>query len=281
MEGYSRKQVCEILGVPPGKLRYWERLGLAVSQEGLYSFADLAHLRTLDRLTRRGLKATRLAESVPPDIRGSLARCRVDCNGKQLVLFKGSRGIEVGTGQYVLSFQDSAETAVPLRVKRDWMALSEEARKEGRLEDALEAARQAVVAEPLSLAAHNQCGLLLLDMGRSREAVEAFKQALELSPSQPRIRFNLANALDDLGRVEEADDQLARAVSLDPGFADAHFNRALVLEKLNRPWQARHHWKEYLRLDPVGPWAEQVRKVLNEGRPGHGAKVVPLHPGCR
>ena len=52
-----------------------------------------------------------------------------------------------------------------------------------------------------------------------------------------------------------------------PQYADAHYNLALSYERQGYRRRALRHWLAYVRLDPVGPWAnhakEQARKILN------------------
>ena len=51
-----------------------------------------------------------------------------------------------------------------------------------------------------------------------------------------------------------------------PGYADAHYNLALAFERQGERRRALRHWMQYVRLDPVGPWAAhakgQTRKIL-------------------
>jgi Tetratricopeptide repeat. len=72
--------------------------------------------------------------------------------------------------------------------------------------------------------------------------------------------------LDETGRMQEAINSYKTAITLAPTYADAHYNLALAYEKLRQPRSALRHWKAYVRLDTVGPWAvhakAQIARIL-------------------
>ena len=51
-----------------------------------------------------------------------------------------------------------------------------------------------------------------------------------------------------------------RALALDPNFADAHINMVMVYEKMGLGNMAMRHWKEHLKVDATGEWAEIVKE---------------------
>ena len=71
--------------------------------------------------------------------------------------------------------------------------------------------------------------------------------------------FDLGNVLDETGRMQEAINSYKTAIQLAPTYADAHYNLALAYEKLRQPRSALRHWKAYVRLDTVGPWAVHAK----------------------
>ena len=265
-----------MLKLTPGRLRYWERLGLVTPYkedgEVRYRWDQLVRLRALDKLVAQGARAKTLAEL---DL--LLTKERLECHGNKLVRYHEGQGEELQTGQLVLDFSESSEEAIRLPVRRNWLQLAREARQKGHLEDSLEAAYRAIEQNPVELEAHNLAGMNLLDLDRPGDAVPIFEDALELAPQSIAIRFNLANALDDCELLDEARVQLERVSSIEPNFKDAVFNLGLVLEKLGQQNQAYRQWRRYLELDPAGPVADQVRELI-EDRHLTG-QVIPLHRG--
>jgi tetratricopeptide (TPR) repeat protein len=82
--------------------------------------------------------------------------------------------------------------------------------------------------------------------------------------------FDLGNVLDELKRLPDAISAYQRAVVLVPQYADAHYNLALAYERQGHRRRALRHWLMYVRLDPVGPWANhakaQAKKILSGER---------------
>ena len=67
--------------------------------------------------------------------------------------------------------------------------------------------------------------------------------------------------------LKSAVSALRRAVTLAPASGPAHYNLALAYERQNERRKALRHWVAYLKLDPIGPWANhargQTRKILD------------------
>jgi tetratricopeptide (TPR) repeat protein len=76
----------------------------------------------------------------------------------------------------------------------------------------------------------------------------------------------LGNVLDELQRLPEAIEAYRHAIRIVPFYADAHYNLALAYERMDEHRKALRHWNAYVKLDPIGPWANhargQVRKML-------------------
>ncbi|MBI3927881.1 MAG: tetratricopeptide repeat protein [Armatimonadetes bacterium] len=285
MERFTRDRVLGILGVASGRLRYWERLGVVSpvreGRDNYYTLQDLIVLKRLVRLADQGLRVSELLERMEPrELYRALSTEQSLCVGRRLALSRGDdRVYEVETGQGILGFDACEERVVPLRrvtCPQNWMGIAEQARREGRIHDALVALEQALSVDGSRLEAWNQRGMLLLSLKRASEAVEAFRRALALQPTSSVVRYNLANALDELGETLEAVAELGRALALNPEHADSHFNRALGLEKMGRREEARYHWREYLRIEPSGESAQKVRQFL---RDSEEHRVIPLRSG--
>lgn len=48
-------------------------------------------------------------------------------------------------------------------------------------------------------------------------------------------------------------------------YAAAHYNLADASQPTGQLIDARHHWKEFLRFEPVGEWAVYARRCLQVG----------------
>ncbi len=156
--------------------------------------------------------------------------------------------------------------------------------KEGRLDEAADHFRRALVAKPSmtdarrglgnialaagrfdeararyvevlgrnpadSLAAFN-LGVALERLGETVAAADAYRHAITVAPSFPEPRNNLGVLLLRSFRLGEALEQFQAALAIDPGYADARENAGLTLERLGDAPAALVHYREALRLNP-------------------------------
>jgi tetratricopeptide (TPR) repeat protein len=75
--------------------------------------------------------------------------------------------------------------------------------KEGRYEEALPYAENAVAAQPDFFAAHNALGRVLLELGQTDRAIAELESAARLAPNSVQTYFSLARAYQRAGRTED------------------------------------------------------------------------------
>jgi tetratricopeptide (TPR) repeat protein len=289
---YTRKEVGRILGVEPGRLRYWESLRLirprAKWGERFYSFGDLVALRTLQRLTDNRVPAWRVRRAV------SLMEEQF---GTSTVLLQELRFVEQGRDVLVVP----PGTGRPFDpVKRQWALPFEAVAPPSKvyalagptpeelfqhaldcetdpslLPQAVESYREALLLAPDWIDAHINLGVALYQLGRIDEARDQFAAAVQLDPLSGISRYNLGCVLEEQGHIEEAIEHLRRAARAMPGHADVHFNLALAYEKRGERDLARAEWVAYLRHAPNGPWADQARAHLKKLSPRR-KRVAPI-----
>lgn len=123
--------------------------------------------------------------------------------------------------------------------------------KNGQLDEAIAAFRQAIALQPDYAQAYQQLGLAYAGGNRYPEAVKAFKEAARLQPQSGQVHENLGVAYIKLGQWREARETFAAAIRLHPDNAEAHYNLGLANGKLNRDQEARAQFAEAIRLDPA------------------------------
>jgi tetratricopeptide (TPR) repeat protein len=156
---------------------------------------------------------------------------------------------------------------------------------------------QAIKRSPASAPNHYNLGVLLQRQGKYREAIEAYRKAIAFEPANAQAHFNLGYSYDRLRMYEEAiaeyqkaiqykPDYLKaysnlgaiykdkkwygkaiaafqRALQIDPNYAQAHLGLgAIYAESLRDRQKATYHYQQYLRLQPSGTYAPQVRAWL-------------------
>lgn len=278
---FTRREVGRILGVEPGRLRYWERLRLVRPRarwgERFYGFGDLLALRTLQRLTARHIPARRVRTTVA-SIEQEFGSADLTLNELTLVDYKGrlavvppgaSAPFDPLTRQWLLGFEIGA-AAGELRpmaphTPEDLFqrALECEADPE-TLPEAVANYRRVIEAAPNWVEAHINLGVALYQMGCVADARAAFEAAVWLDPENGISRYNLGCVFEEQGLIDQAVEHLREAASLMPSHADVHFNLALAYDKRGERRLARDEWTAYLRYAPNGPWAEEARRRLRQ-----------------
>lgn len=114
MTDYSTRQVAEILGVPPSRIRAWARARILNPERdarGAYrfSFRDVVLLRTARELQDAGLSTRRIRRTMEslrdelPD-GNALSAVQITAVGERLLVREGSTAWEPETGQLHMDF---------------------------------------------------------------------------------------------------------------------------------------------------------------------------------
>jgi tetratricopeptide (TPR) repeat protein len=283
---YSRQDVLRILHLRARQLTAWEQAGLIPANE-IYSFEDLAQLRTLRTLRATRITAKSIRESVDamrkaagmgnPLIeasavgRGSRLSFRhsgalVDPVTQQLAFdFDVAPGRQlsiVGSANHIAIRQPDVQEMFQRAVQ-----LEEDPRT---LPDAAEMYREILTLRPGYAAAAINLGTIHYNMREFAMAEQLYRRATEADQEYALAFFDLGNVLDELKRLQDAIAAYQRAIALVPQYADAHYNLALAYERQGHRRRALRHWLTYVRLDPVGPWANhakaQAKKILSTER---------------
>lgn len=264
------EQACGMLEVAPETLRRWEQFGLVRPQDGVLDFQDLVSLRVLTRLMRAGMTPAAIAQGLAqlarflPEAERPLAQARFIADQGSLVMELA--GVRIDThGQLLLNFEWKEEAAPPLSLPESrgngeaadaWVDYGFECEARREWLEAERAYRRALASQPDRAEAHFNLANVLHHQGKLEAAEGHYRRAVEHDPGLACAWYNLAYLLDEQGRLEEAVEVLRRALAIVPTYADAHYNLALCCERLGEVEQAAGHWQAYLRLNPVGEWAE-------------------------
>jgi tetratricopeptide (TPR) repeat protein len=126
-------------------------------------------------------------------------------------------------------------------------------RKQGRKVEAVEAAREAVAADPGILTYHG-LAVALRDLGREEEAKAAHQEAARFTAQTSNDHFARGNALSSLGRHDEAIAAHREAILLNPESISALLNLGHELERMGAPDEAVTTYRQALKFKPdYGP----------------------------
>jgi tetratricopeptide (TPR) repeat protein len=124
------------------------------------------------------------------------------------------------------------------------------------------ALKKSIELEPNLTASYLDLGGLRNQTKDYSGAEGALKKCLELSPNTPAAEYELAKTYMATGRWQEAAPLAESAVKELPDLASAHVLLANIRLKQRNAAAALHEYQEYLRLDPNGDMAPQVRDMV-------------------
>jgi tetratricopeptide (TPR) repeat protein len=273
MSGYSTRDVAELLGLSPAKVRSLARAGRVSARRGgrgqyHFSFQDIVLLRTAQELLdarvppRRVWRALRSLRQQLPNGR-PLTSMRIAAQGDRVIVRDKDASWHPESGQVTFDFSvsDMARQVAPLAREAarsahattdvgsdDWYQIGLECESVGAFAEAKAAYRRATQIDPTHVEAQINLGRLLHADGQVADAASHYRRAVAAAPDNATAHFNLGVALQDLGRREQAIEAYRQAVSVDPAFADAHYNLAQLYEKSGNKAAAIRHLARYKAL---------------------------------
>ncbi|HEY0140112.1 MAG TPA: tetratricopeptide repeat protein [Thermoanaerobaculia bacterium] len=267
---YSLREVSAMLNLSPAQIRSYTAKGFLEPERGprgelRFGFHDLVILRTAGELTaaripQRKVKRAleRLREQLPDG--HSITGVRITADGDRVIVRDGDVVWNPESGQSLFDFSvaDLARKTAPLlrRVMQDARAREDETTADDwydlaceleitSVDQAKDAYRSALRADPDHADAHVNLGRLLHEEGAPAAAEEHYRKALEADPEHETAAFNLGVALEDLGRTAEAVKAYQKALAMNPDNADAHYNLAGIYERRGEKQAALRHLKAY------------------------------------
>ncbi len=294
MTRYTRQDVLRILHLQTRQLVAWEREGLipTIRHGEAYSFEHLSRLRALREFRSSELRSKRIsARSIKTQVeamqrvagmRNALSETSAVRRGTSLSFRHGGALVDpltqqlafdfalttggarlriVGGGQLPPDHADQAAEIQQLFVQA--VQLEENA---STLDEAMRLYETILLLKPDHAPACINMGTIFYNQREFALAESMYRRATQADPSYALAFFDLGNVLDEMQSLAEAITAYKRAIELVPTYADAHYNLALAYERQGERRRALRHWMAYVRLDPIGPWAQhataQARKIL-------------------
>ena len=279
-DGYSTREVSEVLGIPASTILSWTRAGLLSPSRGpggayRYAFQDVALLRSARELLNADVPSYRVKKALETLQRQlpagrPLSALNLAALGGTVVVRENRGTWEPTSGQLHLDLPDrgppvrrfATRSAPILQMEArlaesarraagatadDWydMGLDMESKA---VELAKGAYLRALALNPRHADAHLNLGRILHEEGAVSSAEAHYRDALEADPASARAFYNLGVALEDQGRRSGAVEAYEAALRLDPDLAVAHFNMSRLFEALGYPTEALRHLAAYKRI---------------------------------
>jgi tetratricopeptide (TPR) repeat protein len=292
---YSRQDVLRILRLHARQISAWERAGLIEAGDS-YSFQDLVKLRKLrdlraNRVSVANIRASVDAMQAVSGMSNPLLEASASRRGSRVVFRHSGAVMEPIARQFVFDFDASASgerstvanttpnpAALEARVSAFFLQ-AVQLEESGRMDEAAEIYEKVLHLDPHHAPSAINMGTICYNRRAFRRAEELYRRATIADPGYALAFFDLGNVLDELERLPDAIEAYRSAIRLVPKYADAHYNLALAYERTGERRRALRHWTMYLKLDPVGPWANharaQARKILSREK----LAIVHRSPG--
>ena len=286
MTRYSRQDVLRILHLRARQLTAWEQAGLIQANTD-YSFEDLSQLRTLLKLRSTRMTAKSIRESVEAMRKAAgmgnpFLEASAVGRGSRLSFRYSGALVDPVTRQLAFDFDAAPErqlrivgaasrdAGVDAEVQKMFQRAVQLEENSSTIPEAAQTYRRILNLRPAFAAAAINLGTIHYNMREFAMAEQLYRRASEADPEYALAFFDLGNVLDEMKRLNDAIAAYQRAILLVPQYADAHYNLALAYERQGHHRRAVRHWLTYVRLDPVGPWANhakaQARKILSKER---------------
>jgi tetratricopeptide (TPR) repeat protein len=279
---YSRADVLRQFGLSERQLRSWEREEL-IAPAATYSFSDLIAIQTIVKLRENRIQPKQIGRALK-SLRRKLAvdqplsELRIVSDGRKIAVHIAGQRMEAISGQILLDFETSALGGVAafpgrkpaggrLNEAEAWFQRGLDLEEGGApIDEAIEAYLKALELNPGAAGALVNLGTIYYRQRNFIDAETYYREAIDADPSYPLAQFNIGNLYDELGRLDDAQGHYKLALELNPQYADAHFNLALLCERQGDNLKAVYHWKNYLKLDRGGEWADIARRQLDRLR---------------
>jgi tetratricopeptide (TPR) repeat protein len=272
-------------------LAAWEKAELVAAAES-YSFFDLLQIKKVRDLCAQKVRPAMIRESLvamqkqAAGMANPLLEAGSFNAGRRVAFRHEGKVFEPIAGQFMFDFaprdnvvaRNSIAVVKPATEPKDvtelfarGIALEEDPATQTQ---AIAVYQAVLDIDPEHAAAHINLGTLYYNRQDYALAEKHYRIAIGIDPRYALAYFDLGNVLDETGRVMEAIQAYSTALQLAPTYGDAHYNVALAYEKIKQPRKALQHWRAYVKLDTVGPWAVHAHNQIKRILQADGLKLV-------
>ncbi len=132
------------------------------------------------------------------------------------------------------------------------------------LDESKTALQKAVEVNPKIANAHLSLGAIFNAEKNYPEAEKSLTQGLELLPESAEGQYELAKTYWAMGRLPESEAHASKAVAVKPDMPPVHVLLGNICLRKHDTQGAIKEYKQYLLLDPSGPFATSTQSALEK-----------------
>ena len=188
---------------------------------------------------------------------------------------EGDRSLQQGNLSEAQSHLEKAVTEYPCYARAQ-AALAVVLSKQRQLPSSESALKKALQCDPDYLDAYTELGQLYYDENRYQESTAVLQEGLRRSPGSWQFHYQLGAANYRLREYASAEQEYLRAQSLSSSVpAEIHVKLADVYLKQNALEKAYSEMQAYLREEPSGPFAAELKSVMRRMESDHVVRTAP------
>jgi cytochrome c-type biogenesis protein CcmH/NrfG len=167
-------------------------------------------------------------------------------------------------GVIVTVYQGDNFSSIPSAPKPSALGTSPPALSE-EVQNQIRSLQAILLKDPKNLKALIELGNLSFDSNQTDEAVKYYSQALQIDPRNADVRTDLGIMYRRKGETDKAIDEFKKAAQIDPRHGNSRYNLGVVLLHDKKDIKgAVQAWEDYLKVDPHGPRAENIRSQIGK-----------------
>jgi cytochrome c-type biogenesis protein CcmH/NrfG len=117
--------------------------------------------------------------------------------------------------------------------------------------------------DPKNLNVLIQLGNFYFEAGQINQAIETYSEALEIDPENADVRTDLGIMYRRKGDYDKAIAEFKKATQIDPRHGNSRYNLGIVLLHDKGDLKgAIKAWEDYLKVEPTGPRADNIRNQM-------------------
>ena len=133
------------------------------------------------------------------------------------------------------------------------------------LQKPVDTLRSMLKDDPKNLNVLIQLGNLYFDADQFSQAIEVYSRALEIDPKNADVHTDMGIMYRKKRDFDRAIAEFKKAAELDPEHVNSRYNLGIVLLHDKQDIKgAIKAWEDYLRVEPTGPRADNIRNQMDK-----------------